>query len=211
MRGGRRTALAGAALLAVLAACGDATDPAVRERPDPRLTAAPRPPDRSPDVPTQRAPRPATAADRALARAFVAFAAHPAPTTVAAVRLAPNVRIGLGESLFRSVARADATGRGAWRLEVGAYRAHSGPFDALRLLRRHVQRHGAGSLRVVVGPHPHCASPPVPAPQSLRSTRRISLQPRPPTVSSCLEWFTVDLFLGDGGSVAGVTLDVWEP
>lgn len=55
------------------------------------------------------------------------------------------------------------------------------------------------------------ASPPVPAPREFKDYRRVSVQPSDSSIDSCLPWFTVDLFLDEQGSVALVTLDVWEP
>lgn len=39
--------------------------------------------------------------------------------------------------------------------------------------------------------------------------RHLSIQPS--DAASCLEWWTVNLFLNGGGLIAGVTLDLWEP
>lgn len=69
----------------------------------------------------------------------------------------------------------------------------------------------ARDVVVSVGPHPHCASPPVPAPAEVASLRRVSVQPSPESGDSCLSWWTVDLFLTPEGEVAAVTLDIWEP
>ncbi len=61
------------------------------------------------------------------------------------------------------------------------------------------------------GPHNHCASPPVPAPQSLAGLRRVSIQPEPSTFDSCLQWRTMDVFFDNQSRVAGITVDWWEP
>jgi len=49
----------------------------------------------------------------------------------------------------------------------------------------------------------------MPPPDQVAVLRRISIQPT--GTDSCLEWWTVDLFLTDIGSIAAVTIDVWEP
>jgi hypothetical protein len=41
--------------------------------------------------------------------------------------------------------------------------------------------------------------------------RRVSVQPAAGSIDSCLDWFTVDLFVTRSGEVAAVTLDLWEP
>jgi hypothetical protein len=49
----------------------------------------------------------------------------------------------------------------------------------------------------------------VPPPIQVADLRRVSVQPR--DTESCLQWWTVDLFLTPDGKVAAVTLDLWEP
>jgi hypothetical protein len=64
-------------------------------------------------------------------------------------------------------------------------------------------------MQVTVGPHDHCVSPPVPAPPELAGLRRVSVQPVGEV--PCLLWWTVDLFLTEDGTIAGITLDLYEP
>ncbi|NND12951.1 MAG: hypothetical protein HKO10_03235 [Acidimicrobiia bacterium] len=66
-----------------------------------------------------------------------------------------------------------------------------------------------GGYEVTVGSHPHCAGPPMPVAEGFEELTQISIQPAAP--DSCLEWWTVDVFLDDQGDIAGVTLDMWEP
>lgn len=49
-----------------------------------------------------------------------------------------------------------------------------------------------------------------PAPDGLADLRRVSVQPELGD-RSCLEWWTVDLFVADDGSIAAVTMDLYEP
>lgn len=51
----------------------------------------------------------------------------------------------------------------------------------------------------------------MPAPDLVSSLRRLTLRPRDETIRSCLDWFTVDLFVGGDGEVVAVTLDLYEP
>jgi hypothetical protein len=37
------------------------------------------------------------------------------------------------------------------------------------------------------------------------------VQPTDDAITSCLAWFTVDLFLADDGTVVAVTVDLYEP
>lgn len=151
---------------------------------------------------------------------LVAFAVAPGPVTLRGVPLAPtDVRLGLGPTLIASLDLAGAADPTAWQLTMDPYsRAYTGTFSALETIRRHVEGTVAdtgpvrrpGALRVSVGEHPHCAAPPMPAPEGLAGMRRVSVQPDNRSITSCLDWFTVDLFL-DGALIVAVTLDLWEP
>jgi hypothetical protein len=66
-------------------------------------------------------------------------------------------------------------------------------------------------MQVSLGDHPHCASPPVPPPRGMAGARRVSVQPDENSITSCLAWFSVDLFLDEHRNVVAVTLDIWEP
>ena len=155
------------------------------------------------DDPVATARAAATDADRATASALIAFAADPSSASFDALPLAPMVSLGLGDTIRDTVDRAALDDPARWVLTAEAFRAHTGPFSALRLLA------GADDVQVLAGPHPHCASPPVPAPSGFETLRRVSIQPV--STSSCLDWWTVDLYLDDGGDIAAVTLDLWEP
>ena len=65
------------------------------------------------------------------------------------------------------------------------------------------------SLRIGVGPHRRCVSPPLPPPRSVAGLRHVSVQPR--RIDSCLQWFSVDMFVTRSGKIAAVTLDLYEP
>lgn len=88
-------------------------------------------------------------------------------------------------------------------LQANVFRGHVGPFSALDLIVKNVP------MTISVGPHPHCASSPVPAPAKFVGARRVSVQPK--DIASCLMWWTVDVFVSTTGRVEAVTLDLWEP
>jgi hypothetical protein len=122
---------------------------------------------------------------------------------LAAVPFAGEVQLGLAEMLLVTRTPAELADPASWVVDLEPFRARTGPFSALELLaeqRPHV---------VMVGPHNHCASPPVPAPDGYEGYRRVSVHPADAT--SCLEWFTVDLFLDDDGAIVAITLDLYEP
>jgi hypothetical protein len=141
--------------------------------------------------------------EQAAAEALLRFARAPSATTLAAVPLAERVSLGLGAQLLVERSRAELARPDAWILQLEGFRAHVGPFSALERLAR------ATTTEVVAGPHPHCASPPMPPPQEVAGSRQVSIQPT--GIDTCLLWFTVDLFLDPSGEIVAVTLDLWEP
>lgn len=158
------------------------------------------------------------AEDLRLMRDFVAFAVQPSAETAGRLPFAGEVQLGLSRDLRTALNAPDAPQASAWVLNANSFRAYTGPFSALELIQRHADearsmsfRTRGGALHVSAGDHPHCASPPVPAPQGFERHRRVSVQPSESSIDSCLSWFTVDLFLNKEGSIAAVTLDVWEP
>lgn len=160
-----------------------------------------------------------TPADLALVERLVAFALAPTTDDAAELGLAADgVQLGLGPTLRAVLAPADAADPGAWDLAAEGFRAYDGPLSAVGLLAGRVggtDRQPAlpdgGRLQVQVGEHPHCASGPQPAPEGMTTLRRVSVQPTDAAITSCLDWFTVDLFVDDAGTVQAITLDVWEP
>lgn len=153
-----------------------------------------------------------------LIRDFIAFAVEPSAKTAAALPFASTVRLGLSRTIEATLVDSDARQAIEWVLEAKYFRAHTGPFSALQLVQRHAReaksravRLSGGASQVSVGDHPHCASPPVPAPNGIQGLRRVSVQPSQRSIDSCLSWFTVDLFLNETGNIAAVTLDIWEP
>lgn len=153
----------------------------------------------------------------ALARDVIAFAVDPLPPQASLLSFAPHVRLGLGAEIVAVRTPAELEDPDAWLLHEEHFRAYLGPFSALRLLRHQVDDTGSaaigpdGAFELSTGPHPHCASPPVAAPPGYQGHRRVSLQPSRASSSTCLMWFSVDLFLDDQSRIAAVTLDLREP
>ncbi len=90
-------------------------------------------------------------------------------------------------------------------LDIEHFRARVGPFSSLEALA------SLHDYTVTVGPHPHCASPPQAAPDGYGNHTRIGLQPVLDDDASCLDWYTVDLFVSSTGAVEAITFDTWEP
>lgn len=191
-----RTTIALAAVLAC-AACGGASE----DHPEDPVASPP-------STTTVGAPFD----DNALLESLVALAMEPNPANASALPFADRVRLGLGPDLVATQPRDALAREAAWSVDLEAFRAYVGPFNALALIAEHADATGSlTSFQVTNGEHPHCASPPMPPPDELADQRRLSLQPAEESIDGCLEWFTVDLFLDDTNTITAVTLDLWEP
>jgi hypothetical protein len=144
-----------------------------------------------------------TSPDLVVVRALTEFARRPSAAALAAVPLADTVEVGLGDSIVSVRASGDLVRADAWMLRRAPFHGRVGPFSALELLA------SDPPIAVTVGPHPHCASPPVPAPAAFAAFRQVSVQPT--GVDTCLLWWTVDLFVSPSGRIAAITLDLWDP
>lgn len=165
-------------------------------------------------------PAEVTPEDTQLVDDFMAFALDPRSSASQGLPLSPEgVRLGLGENLVKELVPGEADDPASWRITMDSgFRGYVGPFSALKTVRSHVQGRGggpgpmtSGDITVSVGPHPHCASPPVPAPSGMTDERRVSFQPADDSITSCLAWFSVDFFLDSDRNIVAVTLDLWEP
>ncbi|CAN5683912.1 hypothetical protein BH24ACT15_BH24ACT15_12530 [soil metagenome] len=145
-----------------------------------------------------------SASEQALLDAFVAFAKDPNDTTAAAVPWANEVKLHLGNQPAQAAVFPENRTGLVWSLDAVAYEGYSGPLDAREYIAE-----TTFPLTYGAGPHKHCASPPVPAPDGLADLRRLWIQPT--GISTCLDWFTVDLFINGDGQVAAVSLDLFGP
>lgn len=136
---------------------------------------------------------------------FLELAANPSAETADRLPFADEVQLGLGRDLRQARSPAELADPSSWVIDTEVFRAYSGPFSALDVAA------GADDAVVAIGEHPHCASPPVPAPDAVADLTRVSVQPNPDAIESCLQWWTVDLFVNDDGRIEAVTLDLWEP
>lgn len=145
----------------------------------------------------------ATASDRDIADRFVRFATNPEGIAKDGPSFASTVALGLGSEILREISGAEVREPSRWILDVEHFRGAVGPFSALDLVR------DDGPTQVLAGEHPHCASPPVPVPTPLEGYRQVAIVPT--DLTSCLDWWTVDLFIDPEGQIVGVTSDLWEP
>ena len=138
-----------------------------------------------------------------MVRAAVEFARVPGVNRLAAIPFAAKVKLGLSDRIVTERASLDFERRDAWLLQADIFRGRVGPFSLLDFLASNAP------TTVSVGPHPHCASQPVPPPAGFASSRRLSLQPT--GIDTCLLWWTVDLFVSPAGRIEAMTLDLWDP
>ena len=144
-----------------------------------------------------------TGPDWALVRDLNTFARDRSAESFALLRFGDDVGIGLGERIVVTRPAAELSAPSAWEIApIVPFRARVGPFSALDLLK-------ADLTTITIGPHPHCASAPVPAPAGLATHRRVSVQPA--GMDTCVLWWTVDLFVNSSGRVDAVTIDFWDP
>ena len=154
-------------------------------------------------IPASKAGSEPTDQERAVADALVRFARSENAADLDPVALAEDVSLGLGPELVLTRTPEALAIPENWVLDRPAFRAYAGPFSALEQLHRDVR------FAVTVGPHAYCAAPPMPPPGGLEDHRRLSIQPAAPR--SCLQWFSVDLFLNSEGTVEAITVDFYEP
>lgn len=98
----------------------------------------------------------------------------------------------------------DHSQTGSTVIDVDEWNGYGGPFDVLGPLLA-----DGGPVLVTVGPHDHCAGPPLDLPSDFDGLRQVSIQPT--GITSCIEWYAVDLFVDGSGEVLHVMLDLWEP
>jgi hypothetical protein len=146
----------------------------------------------------------ASRADASVVAILLVFAREPSDEAWRALPLAGTVELGLGRRLVKRVRASELREPHAWSLDADGFRGRSGTFSALDILAGH-----RGELERTIGPHRQCVSPPLPAPPSVAELRRVSVQPR--EVESCLQWWSVDVFVTTDGRIRAVTVDLWEP
>ncbi|MBA2445642.1 MAG: hypothetical protein H0V49_09965 [Nocardioidaceae bacterium] len=138
---------------------------------------------------------------------------------MSALPFASTVHLGLGDRLRASLATDALVDPAQWQLPLRGFRAAMGRMSALELLANEVRDHPSSRrlFRLSTRPHGPCVSAVITAaPPTLEELRQISIQPVSAATESCLQWWSVDLFLDPEGSpgagtIRGVTIDSWEP
>ncbi len=144
-----------------------------------------------------------TADDLALVEAFVVFARAGGGDVASLPIAAEGLSLGLATELLVDRTASELSDPDAWVVDLEPFRARVGPYSALELLAED------RPTDILIGPHNHCAAVPVAPPDEVAELRRVSVFPV--DAASCIEWWTVDFFVDADGTVAAITLDLWEP
>lgn len=117
--------------------------------------------------------------------------------------VADEVLLALGSQVYSRAVATELADRRAWSINAAFYAGLAGPFNLL------IQT--PAPARFTVGPHDRCASAvPLPAPPELAGYRRIAIQPAEDTIESCIEWWSIEVFVDDG-EIVGVAGDAFGP
>jgi hypothetical protein len=145
---------------------------------------------------------PVQGSDAKLARQFYRFSAKPslgAPFVSGDVW--NGIEAGPTATLLDANQRVQLT---AWDLDT-RYAERSGPFSALDVVAG-----SGGYFELHRGVVPTCATQSDNSPAGLASLRAITLTAPKDTISACMQWWGVTLFL-DGNLIAGVALRLGSP
>ena len=146
---------------------------------------------------------PVTGRDAVLARAVYRFAADP---SLGAPFAPGDTWTGIEDGLAsRTVSGGERGQLDAWRLDT-SYAERSGPFSALDTLAR-----SGGWYQLRRGVAATCPTGRDGAPPQLAGLRALTLTAPADTVSSCLDWWAVTLFLDSQDRVRGVALRLGSP
>jgi len=157
---------------------------------------------RGPCEPTDGDLGPVTGPDAALARQFYRFSANPALGAPFAVG---EVWVGIENGLSATtIGESDWNDLAAWELDA-AYAEASGPFSALDIAAR-----SGGYYELHRGVPSTCFGNDQ-TPPELMGLRAISLTAPLDTVSACMQWWGVTLFLDDENQIRGVALRLGSP
>lgn len=143
--------------------------------------------------------------DESIAAAVVAFARRPSDQTFAAMPLADEVRLNLGNNHSFAISSAELRDPQAWILDVDMWRAYVGPFDLLTVAGRDE------NVAISLGTHDRCTGPPLDPNPLYAGLQQVSIQPAELTMQTCMQWSALDLFVNDGGQIEAIMLDIWEP
>lgn len=148
--------------------------------------------------------KPLSGSDAPLARKLHAFAAAPDAETFGAVPFGDQVAIGLGGDVVKTLTASQLADPSAWVIHRESYGGISGPFNALDLLRRDPELWSITEEKQQGCPWARTAALP-----GYEQDRRLTIEPS--NITSCLEWFAVDVYVDESGSIVAISLNFDEP
>jgi len=139
-----------------------------------------------------------------LARKLHAFADTPNAETLGAVPFGDQVAIGLGGDVVKTLTASQLVDPSAWIIHRPYFAGASGPFTALDYLRRDPELWSITEGKYQFCPWGRAADLP-----GFEKDRRITIEPS--NITSCVEWWAVDVYLDESGSVDAIGLNRVEP
>lgn len=147
---------------------------------------------------------PLSGPDAPLARKLHAFAAAPGAETLGAIPLSDQVAIGLGGDVVKTLTAEQLEDPSAWVIHRPYFAGYSGPFNALEQLRRDPELWSITEEKQQFCPWGRAADLP-----GYEKDRRLTIEPS--NITSCLQWWAVDVYLDESGSINAVSLNAVEP
>lgn len=144
----------------------------------------------------------------AIASSLVEFAQARDASSFAEIPFGADVILALGGEALVDRPHGELADPEAWVVDPGpnGFRDRSGPFSALDVIA------STDTIAIAVGRLGSCVSgDPQPMPDGLTSLHVISLQPSREGSATCMDWWSVDIFVTDAGRVEGIDLDRGAP
>lgn len=146
---------------------------------------------------------PVTGPDSAIARQFYRFSADP---SLGAPFANGDIWTGIEKGpTGTTIGQDDRDDLASWRMGA-AYAERSGPFSVLDVLAE-----SGGYYELHDGVVPTCSFGNGEAPPELAALRAISLTAPTDTVSACMQWWSVTLFLDEDNLIRGAALRLGAP
>lgn len=140
----------------------------------------------------------------ALARNLHAFAVAPGAETLRAIPFGDHVGIGLGVEMVKTLTPSQLEQPSAWVIHRDHFAGYSGPFSVLNHLR------GDPELwSITEGKQLFCQWARTAALPGYEQDRRLTIEPS--SITSCLQWWAVDIYLDERGRIDAVILNLDEP
>ncbi len=139
-----------------------------------------------------------------LARNLHAFAVAPGPETLRAIPFGDRVGLGLGGEVVKMLTPSQLEEPSAWVIHRDHFAGYSGPFSALDRLRRDPELWSITEGKQLFCPWARTAALP-----GYEQDRRLTLEPS--GITTCLQWWAVDIYLDERDRIDAISLILAEP